>query len=189
MAASPKLLVNKKSSTEKVTDKALASAANLVKLLPTTTVLIFQVLSPALTNGGNCFTVNKYLTGFLLGICGLSCFIDSFTDSYQSEDGKIYYGFATKTGLWTFDPSISKTVDLSSYRLKFIDFVHAALSVLVFFTVAMMDTNIVNCYYPKAETNAAIVVKGLPIVVGSFCSLFFMVFPSKRHGIGYPTGT
>ncbi|GLJ42788.1 hypothetical protein SUGI_0887260 [Cryptomeria japonica] len=141
MAASPKLLVNKKSSTEKVTDKALASAANLVKLLPTTTVLIFQVLSPALTNGGNCFTVNKYLTGFLLGICGLSCFIDSFTDSYQSED------------------------------------------------VAMMDTNIVNCYYPKAETNAAIVVKGLPIVVGSFCSLFFMVFPSKRHGIGYPTGT
>lgn len=175
-----------KSITEKAVDKTFASAANLVKLLPTTTVLAFQILSPIFTNDGHCYSVNKYLTGFLLGFCGISCFIDSFTDSYRAEDGTLYYGIATRSGLWTTSSEINKTVDLSSYKLTFLDFVHAVLSVLVFASVALMDPNVVSCYYADAREDQRQLVISLPIAVGTVCSMAFVAFPSKRHGIGYP---
>lgn len=178
--------VPEKSITENAVDKTFASAANLVKLLPTTTVLAFQILSPILTNGGHCHSVNKYLTGFLLGVCGISCFIDSFTDSYRAEDGTLYYGIATRSGMLTINPEINKTVDLSSYKLTFLDFVHAVLSVLVFASVALMDPNVVGCYYSDARQDQKQLVISLPIVVGTVCSMVFVKFPSKRHGIGYP---
>lgn len=175
-----------KSITENAIDKTFASAANLIKLLPTTTVLAFQILSPILTNGGHCYSVNKYLTGFLLGLSGISCFIDSFTDSYKAEDGTLYYGIATRSGLWTMNTEINKTVDLSSYKLTFLDFVHAVLSVLVFASVALMDPNVVNCYYADAREDQKQLIISLPIAVGTVCSMVFVTFPTKRHGIGYP---
>lgn len=175
-----------KSVTENAVDKTFAIAANLVKLLPTTTVLAFQILSPILTNGGHCHSFNKYLTGFLLGVSAISCFIDSFTDSYKADDGTLYYGIATRTGMWTTNPEINKTVDLSSYKLTFLDFVHAVLSVLVFASVALMDPNVVGCYYADAREDQKQLVISLPIAVGTFCSMVFVKFPSKRHGIGYP---
>ncbi|GLJ42789.1 hypothetical protein SUGI_0887270 [Cryptomeria japonica] len=174
-----------KTRIEKMADIAFASAANLVKLLPTTTVLTFQVLSPTFTNRGQCYTANIYLTAILLACCGISCFVTCFTDSYRSEDGTLYYGFVTKTGLRTMNDGINKTVDLSSYKLRFIDFVHAVLSVVVFASVALMDNNVVNCFYQKAQENAEQLLKNLPLGAGFACSMFFMAFPTTRHGIGY----
>ncbi|GLJ42786.1 hypothetical protein SUGI_0887200 [Cryptomeria japonica] len=180
---------NKKSSAEVIADKALSSGANLIKLLPTTTVLAFQLLSPSFTNGDHCYTANRYLTSFLLGLCGISCFVASFTDSYLSADGTLYYGFATTTGLWILNGRIDKTtLDLSSYKLRFIDFVHASLSMAVFGCLSLMDKNVVNCYYENAQDNAEQLLKNVPLGMGFACSLFFVIFPTVRHGIGYPAG-
>ena len=131
--------------TKNAVDKTSMSIANLVKLFSTTTVLAFQILSPILTNRGHCCSVNKYLTDFLLGICRISCFLDSFTNSYRAEDETLYYEIVTRRRMWRINPEIRRTMDLSSYKLKFLDFVHAVLSVLVFASVALMDPNIVGC--------------------------------------------
>lgn len=178
-----------KYTAETVLDKIFSSSANLIKLLPTTTVLIFQVLSPTFTNGGSCYTANKYITGFLLGFCGILCSFAPFTDSYKASDGTLYYGIATRTGLWTLNSVINKTVNLSSYKLTFLDFLHSALTFLVFGVVAFMNSNIVNCYYKDARANAKQLVINLPLGVGFVCSLLFLVFPTTRHGIGYATAT
>lgn len=180
---------NVKYSTETLLDTIFSSSANLIKLLPTTTVLLFQVLSPTFTNGGSCYTANKYITGFLLGFCGIMCSFAPFTDSYKSSAGTLYYGIVTSTGLWTLNSTINKTVNLSSYKLKFLDFVHSALTFLVFGAVAFMDSNIVNCYYADARANAKQLVINLPLGVGFVCTLLFLVFPTTRHGIGYAAVT
>lgn len=174
-----------KFTLETLLDKVFSGSANLIKLLPTTTVLIFQLLSPTLTNGGTCYTANKYLTAFLLGLCGILCSLAPFTDSYKASDGTLYYGIVTTTGLWTLNSEINKTVDLSSYKLKFLDFVHSVLSVLVFGSVAFMDFDVVNCYYADVRANAKQLVINIPLGVGFVCSVFFVVFPTTRHGFGY----
>lgn len=90
----------------------------------------------------------------MLGLCGISCFVDSFIGSYKAKNGTLHYGINTRTGMWTINPDINKTVtDLSSYKLMFLDFVHALLSVLVFASVAFMDPNVVSCYYADAREN------------------------------------
>ena len=86
-----------------------------------------------------------------MGICEISCFLDSFTDSYKAEDGTLYYGIATTSGMWTMNPEINRTADLSSYKLMFLDFVHVVLLVMVFALFALMDLNVVGCYYTDAR--------------------------------------
>ncbi|XP_072968110.1 protein DMP2 isoform X2 [Typha angustifolia] len=81
--------------SQSTADKAFKGVGNLIKVLPSGTVFIFQFLNPLLTSNGKCHTFNKFLTGALLILCGLSCFFSSFTDSYKGSDGKIYYGIAT----------------------------------------------------------------------------------------------
>jgi hypothetical protein len=58
-----------------------AALGDVIKLLPTGTVFLFQFCSPILSNYGQCHSYNKYLTAFLVGCCGLSCFFSTFTDS------------------------------------------------------------------------------------------------------------
>jgi hypothetical protein len=178
-----------KSTTETAIDKIFSIWANLTQLLPTTTVLVFQVLLPTFSDGGSCYTANKYLTGFLLGLCAISCSFAPFTDSYKASDGTLYYGIATRTGLWTLNSQINKTVDLSSYKLKFLDFVHSLLSVLVFGSVAFMNSDVVNCYYADVGVDAKQLVINLPLGVGFVCSLAFLALPTTRNGIGYPAAT
>jgi len=178
-----------KSTLETLLDNVFSSSANLIKLLPTTTVLIFQVLSPTLTNGGTCYTSNKYLTGFLLGLCAFLSAFSCFTDSYRTSSGTLYYGIATATGLWTLNSQINKTVNLSSYNLTVLDFVHSALTVVVFGAVALMNSNIVNCYYSDVRADAKQLVTNLPLVAGFVGSALFLVFPTTRHGIGYASST
>lgn len=84
------------------------------------------------------------------------------------------------------DPVGSGLSDLSKLKLRFIDVVHAVLSVLVFVAVALRDKNVLSCFYamPKHETQEVLDV--IPVGIGLFCSLLFLAFPTRRHGIGYP---
>lgn len=91
-------------------------------------------------------------------------------------------------GMWLFDytgPG-QVAVDLTKYKLRFIDWVHAVLSVLVFGVVALRDKNVVICFYPKPSHEIQEVINILPIGVGFISSLLFLAFPTRRHGIGYP---
>ncbi|KAK1295507.1 hypothetical protein QJS10_CPA16g01428 [Acorus calamus] len=81
----------------------MSTAANLVKLLPSNTVLAFQALSPSFSNRGQCHIANVYLTMFLITISAVSCCFFSLTDSLMGPNGKLYYGIATRKGLYIFN--------------------------------------------------------------------------------------
>ncbi|GMH23926.1 hypothetical protein Nepgr_025769 [Nepenthes gracilis] len=141
------------SFSQRAVSQTLASTAHLANLLPTGTLLAFQLTTPIFTNNGTCDAVTRTLTAILLLVLSLSCFLASFTDSFQGPDGQVYYGFATFKGMWLFDYAGSagpgSLPDLSRFRLRFIDWVHAFLSVLVFLVVAVRDRNVVSCLYPR----------------------------------------
>ncbi|KAG6419792.1 hypothetical protein SASPL_116304 [Salvia splendens] len=167
--------------------QALQGSANLANLLPTGTLLAFQVLTPIFTNNGSCDAATRPMTLFLLTLLAASCFLASFTDSLRCANGDVHYGFATTKGLWLFDnPDAAALPDLSGYRLNAMDVVHAVLSVAVFAAVAMRDKNAVGCFYPEAAREVQEVVDIAPVGIGLIASLLFVVFPSRRNGIGYP---
>ncbi|KAF5452423.1 hypothetical protein F2P56_027423 [Juglans regia] len=173
------------SGQKTIKDQTLSGLGNLVRLLPTGTVFTYQFLSPTLSNYGNCNTFKyKFPTSILVGLSGLACFFSTFTDSYVGDDKKNHYGIATLKGIW---PSAeSKSVDLSAYKLRFADFVHAFFAVAVFGVVVLLDQNTVECFYPVSASTEKTLLKVLPPVVGAVSSVVFMAFPNKRHGIGYP---
>ncbi|KAK7363654.1 hypothetical protein VNO77_05804 [Canavalia gladiata] len=164
-----------------------SAIGNLIKLLPTGTVFLFQFLNPVVTNSGHCNTTNKLLSAILLVACGFSCGFSSFTDSYTGSDNQRHYGIVTTKGLWP--PPESNSIDLSGYRLKFGDFVHAVLSLVVFAILGLLDTNTVHCFYPGFESTQKRLLQVLPVAVGVVAGGLFMVFPNHRHGIGYPPTT
>ncbi|KAG8046298.1 hypothetical protein GUJ93_ZPchr0008g12375 [Zizania palustris] len=172
--------------------QAMATTANLANLLPTGTVMAFQLLAPAFTNNGACDATTALLTRGLLAVLALSCLLASFTDSIRCPaDGLVYYGLATPRGLWLLDypPGSAPPPDTSRYRLTLIDAVHAALSVAVFGVVAARDKNVVSCFWPAPPKGTAEVLSIVPLGVGVMCSLLFVAFPTRRHGIGYPVVT
>ncbi|TKY72062.1 hypothetical protein E2542_SST00798 [Spatholobus suberectus] len=179
-----------KTSTQKTTSmsgKTFSGIGNLIKLLPTGTVFLFQFLIPVVTNSGHCTALNKYLTGALLVVCGFNCVFASFTDSYTGSDGQRHYGVVTAKGLW---PSpASESLDLSVYKLRFGDFVHAFVSLVVFAVLGLLDTNTVRCFYPGFESGEKILMQVLPPVIGAVSSAVFVLFPNNRHGIGYPASS
>lgn len=171
--------------------KTLASAGHLANLLPTGTLLLFQILGPLVSNNGRCDLVGRYMMGILLTCCGFSGFFASFTDSFKGSDGKVYYGVATFKGFWTFDylPPAAGSPDRAKYKIRVIDFVHAFLSLLVFAAIALYDKNTMRCFYPAPEGEIKEVLDVLPVAMGVLCSSLFVVFPTTRHGIGYPVST
>lgn len=79
---------------------------------------------------------------------------------------------------------------MRKYRVRVIDWVHGVLSVIVFGVMAVRDKNVVSCFYPTTEHETEEILSVAPIGVGLICSLLFVAFPTRRHGIGYPiTGT
>ncbi|KAA8543192.1 hypothetical protein F0562_021313 [Nyssa sinensis] len=144
-------------STTFVPDKTLSSAANLVKLLPSGTVLTFQSLSPSFSNHGNCSAADKYIIGFLIFISTLTCFVFSFSDSFVGSDGKHYYGIATFKGLHL----INKTDDDDG------------------------GTNN-TCLFPGGYIDTVKeLFANLPIGMWLLSGLVFAIFPTTRKGIGY----
>ena len=173
------------SSSSSISDKTFKGLGNLIKFLPTGTVFIFQFLKPILTNNGHCSTVNKVFTSILLGLCGFSCAFACFTDSYKGSYGLVHYGIATVKGLWP--SSDSGSINLSSYKLRIGDFVHAFFSVIVFAVLSLLDSNTVQCFYPSFESTEKALLMTLPPVIGAISGTVFMAFPNTRHGIGYPS--
>ena len=176
--------------------KTLATAANPANLLPTGTVLAFRTLTPSFSNKGRCQPSNKYLTAFLIGFCTVICFFSSFTDSFfDKHDGKLYHGIATFKGLYIFNNECRRDHDeksegedmkeLSKYRIRWIDFVHAFVSLLVFLIFALSDTDVQNCFFPEAGSNMDALFMNLPLGAAIFSSFLFTIFPTIRRGIGY----
>uniref|UniRef100_A0A5B6ZW23 Uncharacterized protein n=1 Tax=Davidia involucrata TaxID=16924 RepID=A0A5B6ZW23_DAVIN len=176
------------SLSQRAISQTLTTTANLANLLPTGTLLAFQLLTPVFTNNGACDAATRPMTFLLLLLLAASCFAACFTDSFRSpSDGQVYYGLATFKGMWVFDYSGQLPPEMmSKYRLGFIDWVHAVLSVLVFGAVAFRDKNVVSCFYPMPTHEAQEVLDIVPIGIGLICSMLFVVFPTRRHGIGYP---
>ncbi|CAJ1941146.1 unnamed protein product [Sphenostylis stenocarpa] len=170
--------------TTGMTNTTFAAVGSFIKLLPTGTVFVFQFLNPVVTNSGQCNESRRWLSAVLLVICSLCCTFSSFTDSYTGSDNQRHYAIVTPRGLW---PSpASNSVDLSLYRLWVGDFVHAALSLLVFVVLGLLDTNTVHCFYPGFESTQKSLLQVLPTVIGIIAGGLFMIFPDNRHGIGYP---
>lgn len=174
-------------SKKTLTQATLTGVGNLIKLLPTGTVFVFQFLNPVLTNNGQCHVVNKYLSAILIAACGLSCFFASFTDGYTDNQGNIHYGIATRTGL-CLGSGASSGQDLSAYRLRPGDFVHAFFALIVFGVVALLHPDSVECFYPTLGSTQRALLMALPPVIGVVSSSMFVLFPDNRHGIGYPSG-
>ncbi|KAL6553995.1 hypothetical protein OROMI_019668 [Orobanche minor] len=175
-----------KTAAQKAVRKAFKGTAHLSNLLPTGSVLTFQVMSPVITHEGNCRSfVSRTATAGLLCLCAFSCFVLSFTDSFRDERGKVRYGVATFEGLWVIDGG-SPPPEVDKYRLRFVDFFHALMSILVFASVAMFDMNVVSCFCPSPTEEAMEILRAAPVTVGVVCSLLFVLFPTKRHGIGFP---
>lgn len=177
-----------KTPAQKAIRKSFKISAHLANLLPTGSVLTFQVLSPAFTHQGQCqTTISRTMTLGLLALCCFLSFILRFTDSFRDARGKVRYGLATSRGLWVIDGSVKlEPEEAEKYRLKFIDFFHAFMSVLVFVAVAMFDKNIVKCFCPTPSPETKELLVTLPIGIGIACSVLFVALPTKRHGIGFP---
>ncbi|KAK4571747.1 hypothetical protein RGQ29_030238 [Quercus rubra] len=176
-----------KTLIQKAISQTFQSTAHLANLLPTGSVLTFQLLSPIFTNQGSCDSISKFMTSALVTLCGVSCFLISFTDSFRNKKGDICYGFATINGLWVIDGSATLSPEVAAkYRLRFIDFIHAFMSILVFIAVALFDKNAVSCFFPMPSDEIQEILTRLPVGIGVICSMFFVVFPTKRHGIGFP---
>ncbi|AED93677.1 inactive Serine/Threonine-kinase, putative (DUF679) [Arabidopsis thaliana] len=180
--------------------RSLPSAGNFANLLPTGTALIFETLLPSFSNGGECNNkpVNKLLTITLISFCAAACFFSSFTDSYVGQDGRIYYGIATSNGLHIlndypdegYDPESGLTADKRErYKLSFVDFVHAFVSVIVFLALAVESSDFRRCLLPEDDENSwgghfVLMIKYFAVMVLTMASFFFAIFPSKRRGIG-----
>ncbi|KAJ4975822.1 hypothetical protein NE237_000928 [Protea cynaroides] len=163
------------------------SSAHLANLLPTGTVLGFQLLSPIFNNQGRCDFASQSMTAGLLILCGLLCFLSSFTDSFRDDKGTVHYGVVTFRGLWIIDGSVTIPHDQApEFQLKVIDFFHAIMSALVFASVALFDENVVNCFYPAPSEETMELLTALPVGVGVFGSMCFIKFPTTRHGLGFP---
>ncbi|XP_012088410.1 protein DMP7 [Jatropha curcas] len=179
-----------KTPAQKAVRKTFKGTAHLAKLLPTGSVLAFQILSPIMTHQGQCRTItSKSLTLGLLTLCSFSCFLLCFTDSFRDERGKVRYGMATFKGLWVMDgssPAKLSPEEAANYKLRFFDLFHALMSMVVFGAVALFDKNVVSCFFPTPTEEVQDLLVVVPVAIGAICSVLFLAFPSKRHGIGAP---
>ncbi|KAK8308755.1 hypothetical protein V6Z12_D02G081500 [Gossypium hirsutum] len=161
----------------------LSGTARLNVLLPTATILGFTIFAPLLSNDGQCTSLDRWLLGCFLMFLAASCVFFTFTDSFRTAKGRLYYGVATLSGIWTFDAGRKKPCVLSDYRLRWCDLFHAGLSLVAFLAFAGSHGDVVACYYPGIPRK---VTNTVPLVVGFVVSVLFVVFPSRRRGIGYP---
>ncbi|KAF8659241.1 hypothetical protein HU200_058648 [Digitaria exilis] len=178
--------------TTTVVSKALSSTADLAKHLPTGAVLAFEMLSPSFTADGSCNAANRALTGCLIGVCALCCFVLCFTDSYRDPaTGALRYGFVTPSGrlLPVEGGGGSPPPRDERYRLNARDVLHGMLSFAVFLAVALVDRNVVACFYPVESASTRQLMAAVPVAAGAAGSFLFAMFPSTRRGIGFPVGS
>ncbi|KAL0690437.1 hypothetical protein Bca4012_090115 [Brassica carinata] len=87
------------------------------------------------------------MSSILVALCSFSCVFSCFTDCFKGTDGSRKYGTVTKKGLWTYaDPG---SVDLSKYKIRIADFVHAVFVVSVFGTLVLLDRKVTERSTPS----------------------------------------
>ncbi|GAB4861409.1 hypothetical protein Ancab_036593 [Ancistrocladus abbreviatus] len=166
-----------------VLNAILSGTARLNVLLPSFTILAFTIFAPILTDDGRCSTLNHWLMGIFWALSAASCVFFSITDSFKTPTGRLYYGVATFSGIWTFNGGRKRPLVPQDYRLRWSDLFHSSLSLMAFLTFAASHSDVVQCYYPKMSRK---VTNTVPLVVGFVVSLLFVMFPSRRRGIAYP---
>ncbi|KAJ8623867.1 hypothetical protein MRB53_032397 [Persea americana] len=172
-------------------DKTVSTIASLSQLLPSNTVFAFQSLAPSFTNNGVCHASNKYLTISLIIVSAAICFFCSFTDTFKDKKtGRLYFGIATREGLYIFNKAPSEKVKIDSstkknLRLHRIDFIHSIVSFVVFLAFALTNANVVMCFFPNRGQNMNALILNLPLGFSTLASLIFFIFPTTRNGIGY----
>ncbi|XP_058069004.1 protein DMP9-like [Magnolia sinica] len=175
----------KRRAVAKGVQKTLSKTSMLVNFLPTGTLLTFEMLLPSVSGNGECSPVSTMMIHVLLGLCTLSCFFFHFTDSFRTAEGKVYYGFVTPKGLALFKSGLGVDVPKDDrFRVGFVDFVHAAMSVMVFVAIAFSDHRVTDCLFPGHVKEMDEVMESFPLMVGVVCSSLFLVFPNTRYGIG-----
>ena len=75
------------------------------------------------------------------------------------------------------------------YKLLLEDFVHGLFAPTVFGVLVLLDHKTVGCFFPVSAALENTLLKVLPPAVGVVSSVLSMFFPTKRHGIGYPSST
>ncbi|KAH7433929.1 hypothetical protein KP509_07G093200 [Ceratopteris richardii] len=181
-------------STHKEEDTRIAKAirfavkhcSNLSNLLPSGTLLLFQSLLPVVSNGGVCANRSLYtfMTLALLVVCGIWCAFLPFTDTVKARNGKLYYGIATRHGLWLPHSRFGKADCLAPFHLRPIDFLHASLSLCVFISIALFTPNASNCFFP--DIIPADLQNSVPLVVNFVASCLCSLFPSHRRNFDQP---
>ncbi|KAJ0969451.1 hypothetical protein J5N97_022328 [Dioscorea zingiberensis] len=161
----------------------LSGTARLNILLPSATILSFTIFAPLLTNDGHCDNLNRWLMAAFIALSAASCVFLTFTDSFRTTSGRLYYGVATFSGIWTFNSRRKTPPEPSLYKVRWSDVFHAMLSLVAFLTFAASHFDVVLCYYPAMPRK---VTNTVPLVVGFIISVLFVLFPSRRRGIGYP---
>jgi hypothetical protein len=134
-----------------------------------------------------------------LYLCFVSSVFFSFTDCFVGGDGKLYFGLATAKGLLVFnytgDSGDSEEEDaertrlvfknLRALRIRWVDYMHALFSAVVFLTVAFGDAAVQSCYFPDASNNVRQLLTNLPLGAGFLSSMVFLIFPTTRKGFDY----
>ncbi|KAI4967596.1 hypothetical protein ZWY2020_020558 [Hordeum vulgare] len=152
---------------------------------PTGAVLAFNS-SPTFTADGTCTAANRALTACLTGACAPSCFLLCFTDSYRDETGTVRYGFVTPSGrLRLIDGARQMPPQDERYRQREGRAARAAI-VRGVLAVAMVDSNVVACFYPVESATTRQLLAAVPMSAGAAGSFLFATFPSTRRGIGFP---
>lgn len=172
-------------------DKTLCCACDIIKLLPTGTVMAFHAMAPSFSNHGACGSASRYLTVALIGACAASCVLLSFTDSMVGCDGRLYYGVATLRGFYPFnfdgtcEERMCKFGNMARMKVRPLDFVHALVSAVLFVVVALGNAGIQSCLFPAIGPDVREVLVNLPVGLGFLSSMLFMIFPTTRKSIGY----
>ncbi|RLN19624.1 uncharacterized protein C2845_PM02G43020 [Panicum miliaceum] len=179
-------------------ERVLSASANVLQLLPTGLVMVFQTLSPSLTNQGECHPSNWWLSLGLVLFLTFFCFFFSFTDSFF-YDGKLYYGMATPWRLFLFNLNLSHRErkqfanlhrdELKELRLRWDDYLHAVVTAVVFVALAFSDIGIQNCFFPHAGFDAKQWLKNMPLVVAALSSLLLMLCQTRRNNIDFLSRT
>ncbi|WOH04064.1 hypothetical protein DCAR_0623470 [Daucus carota subsp. sativus] len=175
--------VNDQSNATSLLNIILSGVVRLNALLPTATILAFTLLHPLITNDGQCTSLTRWIMGCFLALTTASCMLFPITDSFRTATGRLYHGVATMNGIWTICGGHVKPCVTSDFRLRWSDLFYLLLSLIAFLTFAAAHSDVLSCYNVDLPQKMTIYV---PLVVGFLICAVYVIFPSRRKGIGYP---
>lgn len=62
--------------------------------------------------------------------------------------------------------------------MRLLDFVHAIVSEMIFVAIALLDQNVMSCFYPIPSGDTKQLLATLPVAIGVIGSILFVSFPS-----------